>query len=106
MRIATYNVEWFASLFDEDNQLLCDDGASGRQGVSRAAQIDALGHVFAAMDADAVMIVEAPDQGRQRDTVEALERLQRVLNCGREKQQWALRTPLSKRLRCCLIQTL
>ncbi|MBO9397592.1 endonuclease [Shimia sp. R9_2] len=73
MRIATYNVEWFSSLFDEDNRLLRDDEASGRQGVSRAAQIEALGRVFTEMDADAVMVVEAPDQGRRRDTVAALE---------------------------------
>ncbi len=74
MRIATYNVEWFSSLFDDANQLLMDDGWSGRQGVTRAAQTEALGKVFAAMDADAVMVIEAPDQGSKRDTVVALER--------------------------------
>ncbi len=73
MRIATYNVEWFSSLFDEDNRLLRDGGASGRQDVSRADQIDALAKVFTELDADAVMVVEAPDQGRRRDTVAALE---------------------------------
>ncbi|MBO9473593.1 endonuclease [Shimia sp. R10_1] len=73
MRIATYNVEWFASLFDDNNHLLRDQRGSGRKGVSRAAQIDALGHVFRTLNADAVMIVEAPDQGRRRDAVAALE---------------------------------
>ncbi|WP_412554110.1 endonuclease/exonuclease/phosphatase family protein [Shimia sp. MIT1388] len=74
MRIATYNVEWFSSLFDDQNQLLMDDGWSGRQGVTRAQQIEAVGTVFTALDADAVMVVEAPDQGSKRDTVLALER--------------------------------
>ena len=73
MRIATYNVEWMNSLFDEAGALLDDDGWSGRHGVNRATQIAALKRVFRAMDADAVMIIEAPDQGRNRDTVTALE---------------------------------
>ncbi|GAA6182324.1 MULTISPECIES: endonuclease/exonuclease/phosphatase family protein [unclassified Shimia] len=73
MRIATYNVEWFSSLFDDNNRLVMDGGWSGRQNVTRAAQIEALGVVFTALDADAVMVVEAPDQGRKRDTVKALE---------------------------------
>ncbi len=74
MRIATYNVEWFSSLFDDQNQVLMDDGWSGRQGVTRAQQLEAVGTVFTALDADAVMVVEAPDQGSKRDTVLALER--------------------------------
>ena len=61
------------SLFDEAGALLDDDGWSGRHGVNRATQIAALKRVFRAMDADAVMIIEAPDQGRSRDTVTALE---------------------------------
>lgn len=74
MRIATYNVEWFSSLFDDQNQLLMDERWSGRQGVTRAQQIEAVGTVFTALDADAVMVIEAPDQGSKRDTVLALER--------------------------------
>jgi hypothetical protein len=73
MRLATYNVEWFASLFDTDNRLFDDDGWSARYNVSRAAQTAALGTVFQALDADAVMIIEAPDQGKTHDTVAALE---------------------------------
>ncbi len=74
MRIATYNVEWFSSLFDDQNQLLIDDGWSGRRGVTRAQQIEAVGTVLTALDADGVMVIEAPDQGSKRDTVLALER--------------------------------
>lgn len=73
MRIATYNVEWFNSLFDDENRLKDDGGWSGRQNVTRAEQTAALKQVFRRLDADAVMIVEAPDQGRVGDTVHALE---------------------------------
>lgn len=73
MRIATYNVEWFASLFDDNNQLFNDDGWSARYNVTRADQTAALGVVFQALDADAVMIIEAPDQNIKQSTVKALE---------------------------------
>lgn len=73
MRIATYNVEWFSHLFDTNNKLYNDDRWSGRYDVTRADQTAALGRVFQALDADAVMIIEAPDQGKKHDTVAALE---------------------------------
>ena len=72
MRLATYNVEWFSNLFDDDNQLLVDDAWSARWNITRARQIEALGIVFTALDADAVMIIEAPDTSRHRDTGAAL----------------------------------
>lgn len=61
MRIATYNVEWFIGLFDRRGRILDDAAPSARYGVSRHEQLQALGRVFRAMDADGVMIVEAPD---------------------------------------------
>jgi len=73
VRIATYNVEWFNALFGEEHALLEDDVPSARHGVTRAEQLCGLGIVFTAMDADAVMIIEAPDQGHGRSTVAALE---------------------------------
>lgn len=73
MRIATYNVEWFNNLFDDYGHLLEDDHWSGRQDVRRYQQIGALGIVFTALDADAVLIVEAPDHNGRRATVPALE---------------------------------
>ena len=73
MRIATYNVEWFAELFDRDNRLLLDDNWSGRHDVTRARQIEALAKVFVAIDADAVLVVEAPNTGRRQSSVKALE---------------------------------
>jgi endonuclease/exonuclease/phosphatase family metal-dependent hydrolase len=73
MRLATYNVEWFANLFDNDDQLIVDDRPSGREGVSRAQQTEALGKVFTALNADAIMVIEAPNSGNKQDTVRALE---------------------------------
>ncbi len=74
LRIATYNVEWFNALFDARGRLLRDDAPSERYQVTRADQIAALGTVFAALDADAIMIIEAPDTQGKRSTVIALER--------------------------------
>ena len=74
MRIATYNVEWFNSLFDDEGQPLDDTGWSGRHNVTRRDQLSALGKVFTALNADAVMVIEAPDTNRTRDTIKALER--------------------------------
>lgn len=73
MRFATYNIEWMDRLFDEDGRLHDDDGWSSRHNVTRAAQAAALAVVFRAMDADAVMVIEAPDHSKRRDTVLALE---------------------------------
>ncbi|MCB1339638.1 MAG: endonuclease/exonuclease/phosphatase family protein [Pseudooceanicola sp.] len=73
MRLATYNVEWFANLFDNQNRLIIDDSWSGRQDVTKADQAAALGIVLTALDADAVMVIEAPNTGRGQNTVAALE---------------------------------
>ena len=73
MRIATYNVEWMNALFGADNKLLEDDHWSARYNITRSQQINALGIVFKAMDADAVMVIEAPDASEKRDAVAALE---------------------------------
>lgn len=77
MRIATYNVEWFNALFDDSGTLLEDGGWSARHNIRRHEQLAALGIVFNALDADAVMIVEAPDDNRRRSTVRALENFAR-----------------------------
>jgi hypothetical protein len=74
LRLASYNVEWFTHLFDDANILRADNEWSSRHKVTRAEQAEALGIVFTAMNADAVMIIEAPDQGSKRKTVPALER--------------------------------
>lgn len=78
MRIATYNVEWFDALFDDEGQLLDDGRWSARYNVTRAQQLEALGIVFTALDADAVMVIEAPDTSRHRSTTTALENFART----------------------------
>ncbi|QYX55884.1 endonuclease/exonuclease/phosphatase family protein [Roseovarius sp. SCSIO 43702] len=73
MRIATYNIEWFNALFDDAGRLLDDGGWSARRDVTRSDQIAAIGTVLTALDADAIMVIEAPDQNSRRSTVRALE---------------------------------
>ncbi|WP_456390369.1 endonuclease/exonuclease/phosphatase family protein [Profundibacter sp.] len=73
MRIATYNIEWFDSLFDVNGRLLLDAEWSRRYNVTRVQQLEAIAKVLSAMDADAVMVIEAPDSSRRRNGVEALE---------------------------------
>ena len=74
MRLATYNVEWFSNLFTDTNKPDPSTEWSGRWNITRAAQLTALKSVFLAMDADAVMVIEAPDQSPSRDCITALER--------------------------------
>ncbi len=73
MRITTYNVEWFSNLFDDTGNLLHTDDWSGRYNIKKSDQLDAIGHVFNGLDADAVMVVEAPDSHAERDGKKALE---------------------------------
>lgn len=73
MKIATYNVEWFANLFDDAGDLIDNNSWSGRQDVTKAEQAAALARVFQAMNADAIMIIEAPDISPHRDGRIALE---------------------------------
>ena len=73
LRLATYNVEWFTELFDDNGAFLNDDTLSIRYNVSRAQQFEAIGAVLSALDADAVMIIEGPDQSETRSAARALE---------------------------------
>lgn len=73
MRLATYNIEWFANLFDRDDTLIVDDSWSGRHDVTKAQQVEAIAKVLTAIDADAVLIVEAPNTGKRQNTVRALQ---------------------------------
>ncbi|WP_300548359.1 endonuclease/exonuclease/phosphatase family protein [Roseovarius sp.] len=85
MRIATYNVEWFNALFDDAGNLLDDDQWSARYDVTRSDQLAAIGIVFTAMDADAVMVIEAPDHNGRRTTVTALENFASVMKLRARK---------------------
>ena len=72
MRIATYNIEWFASLFDNENNLIRDKEWSGRHDITRVQQADAIATILREVDADAYMIIEAPNTGKVQHTVTAL----------------------------------
>ena len=61
MRIATYNVEWLDALFDRNANPLIDQKWSSRYNVSRAVQWHAVGQVMRAIDADCILVVEAPN---------------------------------------------
>lgn len=80
LRIATWNVEWFNALFDDAGRLLDDAEPSARHGVTRGEQLAAIGIVMTAMQADVLVVIEAPDQGRRRSTLRALERF--AAACG------------------------
>ncbi|MDX5350487.1 MAG: endonuclease [Paracoccaceae bacterium] len=73
LRLATYNVEWFNALFDTHGRLLEDNEPSTRYQITRGEQLGALGIVFTALDADGIVIIEAPDTNGKRSTVKALE---------------------------------
>lgn len=73
LRIATYNICWFANLFDGNSALRRDNGWSAIHNVTRARQAEAIGEVLRAVDADCFAIIEAPNQGKRHDCVAALE---------------------------------
>lgn len=73
MRIATYNVEWFNALFDDDGVPQDDAQPSARRGVTRGQQLGGLGIVFTAIDSDMILVVEAPNHNTDRKTVRSLE---------------------------------
>lgn len=73
LRLATYNVEWFNALFDNNGRMLDDAEPSTRYKTTRGEQLAALAIVFTALDADGITIIEAPDTNGHRSTVKALE---------------------------------
>ncbi|PIE15752.1 MAG: endonuclease [Rhodobacterales bacterium] len=85
MRLATYNIEWFDNLFARDGSLLLDQRWSRRRDVTRAQQLQAVARVLQTLDADAVMIIEAPDSSRRRNGVRALEAFARHFGLRSDK---------------------
>lgn len=77
IRLATWNIEWFNALFDNHDRPIHDSAPSARYKVSRGDQLRAVAAVLAAMEADGVMVIEAPDSSSRRSTVRALERFAR-----------------------------
>lgn len=72
MRFVTWNVQWFDRLFDPQGHLLADEGRGGREGVTRREQAEGIAVVLQALDADAVLVIEAPDARRMVNGVPAL----------------------------------
>ncbi|MGB0570338.1 MAG: hypothetical protein ACPGK3_09315 [Paracoccaceae bacterium] len=74
MRIATYDVEWFDALFDRNSNPLIDHNWSSRYNVIRADQWHAVGRVMRVIDADCILVVQAPNHKTGRSTVRQLSR--------------------------------
>lgn len=85
LRLATYNVEWMNALFDDHGRMLDDREPSSRYKLSRGEQLAALGVVFTALDADGLLIIEAPDTNGKRQTTRALETFARALGLRARK---------------------
>jgi len=77
LRLATWNIEWMNALFDDSGRPLFDRALSARYKVTRADQLEAIAIVMIALDADGIVIIEAPDTSRKRSTVTALENFAR-----------------------------
>lgn len=77
LRLATWNVEWMNALFDDAGHPCFDRELSARYKVTRADQLDAIAIVMIALDADGIVIIEAPDTSRKRSTVTALQNFAR-----------------------------
>lgn len=73
LRFATWNIEWFGNLFDGHSKLKLDDDWSARRNVTRAEQGNAIATVMRNLDADLILVVEAPNTGRRQSTVRALK---------------------------------
>lgn len=73
LRLATYNVAWFARLFGPGDTPLEDDSWSSIHNVTRARQLAAVATVIGRVDPDILSVIEAPNQGRRASTVRALE---------------------------------
>ena len=73
LRLACWNIEWFNALFDDAGLPLRDDHPAQRHGVTRGAQLAAIATVLAALEADGIMVIEAPDTSSTRQSTRALE---------------------------------
>ncbi len=75
LRIATWNIEWANMLFDDAGAMLMDAEPSARHKTTRAQQLTGITQVLSTLDADIILVVEAPDTNGKRSTIRALETL-------------------------------
>jgi hypothetical protein len=73
LRLAAYNIAWFAKLFDRSNALIEDGEWSALRDVTRRRQAAAIAEVIARIDADCIAVIEAPNSGRRQSCVAELE---------------------------------
>jgi hypothetical protein len=73
LRLACYNIAWFARLFDRHNRLVDDLEPSGLGDVTRRRQAVAVAEVLGRVDADCFAIIEAPNSGHRQSCVAELE---------------------------------
>ena len=92
LRIATWNVCWFAGLFDDDNRLLADDRWSAMHDVPRRRQAAAIASVLGRVDADLFTIIEAPDTGSKSDCVAALQEFAKTFGLRQSKAMTGFRS--------------
>ena len=105
MRIATDNVEWFDALFKRNANPLTDNNWSSRYNVTCADQWRAVEQVMRALDADCILVVEAPNHKTGRSTVDMLERFEGELTCAPRKLRWGLQMTRSRNWRSHMIRT-
>jgi hypothetical protein len=72
LRLACYNIAWFAQLFDRHNRLVDDQEWSAIRDVTRHRQAEAIAEVLRRVDADCFAIIEAPNSGRRQSCVAEL----------------------------------
>jgi endonuclease/exonuclease/phosphatase family metal-dependent hydrolase len=73
LRLACYNVAWFARLFDRQGRLVDDGRPAVRPEVTRHRQAAAIATVLGRVDADCYAVIEAPNQGSRQSCVAELE---------------------------------
>jgi len=73
LRLACYNIAWFARLFDRRNRLLDDRRPSMLPETTRHRQAEAIAEVLDRVDADCYAIIEAPNSGSRQSCVAELE---------------------------------
>jgi endonuclease/exonuclease/phosphatase family metal-dependent hydrolase len=73
LRLACYNIAWFARLFDRRNRLVADLEWSALGDVTRRRQAAAIAEVLGRVDADCFAIIEAPNSGHRQSCVVELE---------------------------------
>ncbi len=73
LRLATWNVEWFDRLFDDNGDPILTGEWSARYNITKYEQLDAIADVLRFLEADAIIVIEAPDDSHRRSSRIALE---------------------------------